>query len=734
MTETAQSPPAVDTTDEDTARAIAAERMFELDLLSDSLSSGRLCGQSVDTTTVELMLVLLERLQWPPQTRQLAGALPHFPMSFGAAEMRTTFSNLGYPSTEQWLPGNQLGECPPETLVCDGRGELWLIRHQGRRVMLVQPSEKQERTRRVRAMGTYRCFQFEKPDTDQTSLFVSAPGSSWAGDMMHRFAPEFRLLIVLTLLSGATAILIAFGITKIFDTVIPTRNTETLKGILVGLFLVFCADFTFRRIRAGIVGRVSGRMEYILGGALLGKLLRLPGNMFAGVSISDQLARLRQFETIRDLFGGPVALLLLEYPLVILMLTTIAIMAWQLALVLAGLIVTFVILGTLIAPSVRRASKLQSAAQSRLNKTLLEILAQRGQIGREGLDDFWINAVERRVRDVTRARRTLSGTMRWLDALAHASLPLAAASVIGIGAVLVMNGAITAGQLVASTILTWRLFAPVQQTLTLLPKLQDVQGLFAQIDALMRLPEEEAGAAGRLGGGCQGHIETRGVVLRHPKSIAPTLVGVQLDIPHGALVGLTGRSGSGKTTLLKVMAGQLAPQAGVVMLNGLNLTQLSRDFRARNVAYVSQTPLYFFGSVAQNLRFADPAASDDRLLDALEEVGLGAWVATLPDGVNTRIDPVVDSGILTSSVRTCIAVAQALLSDPVVLLLDEPAGGMDSDLEAHLIDALERRRGTMTCVIVTHRPSLMRRTDAVIFLNAGNAVMRDTAQLEQAAS
>ena len=94
----------------------------------------------------------------------------------------------------------------------------------------------------------------------------------------------------------------------------------------------------------------------------------------------------------------------------------------------------------------------------------------------------------------------------------------------------------------------------------------------------------------------------------------------------------------------------------------------------------------------------------------------------------------MDAGILTSSVRTCIAVAQAFLSDPVVLLLDEPAGGMDSDLEAHLIQALERRRGRMTCVIVTHRPSLMRRADSVIFLNAGSATMCAAADLEQVAS
>lgn len=720
--------------DDATRNAIASERMFELDNLAESLVSGRLCGQAIDPTTVDLMLVLLERLEWIPKTRQFAGALPHFPNSFAIAEFRTTLSNLGYPSTETLLPGNQLAACPPETLVCDGRGDLWLIRRNGRRVQLVQPSDNQERTRRVRSSKLYRTFLFEDPKSESAEFGRAQAHSSWMGDFFFRFAPELRLLILLTLMSGVTAISIAFGITKIFDTVIPTRNLDTLRGIIIGIFLIFCADFALRRIRAAIVGRISGRMEYVLGSALLGKLMRLPAPMFSGVSLSDQLARLRQFETIRDLFGGPVVLLLLEIPVALLLLTAVALMAWQIALLLLAFFAVFISLGIFIAPAIRRATKLQGLSQSQLNRTILEVLAQRQQIGREGLADYWVNTVETKSRDVARRRRSLGSLTRWLEGLAHASLPMAAATVIGLGSILVMHQAITSGQLVASTILTWRLFAPVQQTLMLLPKLQDVFTLFTQIDTLMRLPDEESGALGTFGGSCLGHLETSGVVLRHPKSITPTLIGVQLDIPHGSLVALTGRSGSGKTTLLRVMAGQLAPQAGVVMINELNLTQLSRDFRARNIAYVSQEPLYFFGSVAQNLRFVDPAADDAKLLQILEEVGLGAWVATLPDGLNTRIDPVVDVGFLTSSIRTCIAVAQALLTNPVVLLLDEPAGGMDQELEAYLLEALERRHGSMTCVLVTHRPSLMQRTDSVIFLNAGTAVMRATEDLKRAAS
>jgi ABC-type bacteriocin/lantibiotic exporter with double-glycine peptidase domain len=202
----------------------------------------------------------------------------------------------------------------------------------------------------------------------------------------------------------------------------------------------------------------------------------------------------------------------------------------------------------------------------------------------------------------------------------------------------------------------------------------------------------------------------------------------------GEKIALVGASGSGKTTLLRVLSGQIVPQAGAVLFNDLNLTQLSSGFRARNIAYVSQQPLFIYGSIAQNLRLVDPFAEDQKLLSVLDEMGLGPWVSGLPDGIDTRLDPTVDGALLSSSVLTSLSVAQALLSAPRVLLLDEPAGNMDVELETKLVEALERRRGQMTSVVVTYRPSLIHRADKVIILNAGTAVMRDTAELARQVS
>lgn len=711
------------------------DRMFRLDALYDGLVSGRLCGQAFKPEIAQLLLVLLERLEWVPDTRRLAGALPHFAEQFGANEIRSTLVTLGFDSSVAFLAGNRLASCPPETLVADKCGDLWLLHQENRGVQLIQPGEYSEDVRPVRRNKLYRTIQFEKRIgiTDE-GVPQNSGQQSWVGETISRFSPEMRLMLLLTVLSGISAILIAFGITTIFDTVIPTRNYSTLAGILVGLGLVFVFDTVLRHIRAKIVGRVSGRLEYILGSALLGKLLRLPTAMLTGVSLSDQLARLRQFESIRDLFSGPFVLLILELPLALLFLGTLTIIAWPLALLLAIYAAVFVACAFFLSPAIRRESRNQGAAQSALNRVTLEVLEQRRQIGREGLAPIWVAKVDAKVRALARARRRLNALTRWLAGLSQASLPIAAASVIGYGAILVMQGAITGGTLVAATILTWRLFAPVKQGLQLLPKLQDVLRLFQQIDALMRLPEEENGRESGLHVQPHGHLMAKGVVMRHPKSNVPILMGVNLEIPHGKFIAVAGNSGAGKTTLLRVLAGQIAPQAGVVLFNDLNLTQLSRSFRARNIAYVSQEPLFFYGSIAQNLRLADPGADDARLIDALVELGLGQWINSLPNGIDTRLDPTVDGDLLSPSMLTGIAVAQALLGNPVVLLLDEPAGHLDSALEAQLIEALEKRRGRMTSLIVTHRPSLIRRADHVISMNSGAATMRTITDIESAAS
>ena len=184
------------------------------------------------------------------------------------------------------------------------------------------------------------------------------------------------------------------------------------------------------------------------------------------------------------------------------------------------------------------------------------------------------------------------------------------------------------------------------------------------------------------------------------------------------MVCLTGPSGAGKSSLLRAIVGLWRLQSGAVYLGTLNLAQLDAARRTALIGHVGHAPMTIHGTVAQNLRLGAPGATDADLWAIADEIGLAAAIRSLPEGMDTRLSHDLQAR-LTPAFRTKLAIAQVLLRDPPTLLLDEPEGALSPEDEALLLDALSRRKGRTTCILVTHRPSLIRRADLVLALQAG---------------
>lgn len=710
-------------------------RDFQFDELREALESGRLTGHSLRRNEAETLITLLDLLDWKIDAHQLAASLPHFPGEFGVEEFRSTLANLGYTSRIEKLPGSRLCQCPPTAMVIDKHSQIWLIDLQKGCPDLVTFRRSGDRpiSQKIRQLKVYRTVQFDELSSEIVELKKQSEKTSWMGDVLGRLAPHMRLLFILALLSGGTSIVIAFGITMLFDIVLPTRNLSTLSGILIGAALLFIFDFFIRSIRANCIGHITGRLEYLLGRGLFSKLLGLPSRMISQASLSDQLSKLRQFESVRDLFSGTVASIIFDLPFVALLLSIIAFIEPRLSLAIllcATLLIVSVIAAT---PNIRRETRKLSVLRNTNSTLVLEILSQRNLIGRRGLISAWANRYCIATKRLAQQRRKLGRTLRVLESISYASLPLATGCVVAVGASLVIDGGLTGGELLGVTILSWRLFAPIQQSLKVLAKAQDIQVLIRQIDMMMRIDDEVRSRDRPLDTSSAGSISTDGVVVRHSNSIAPTLMNICLEIPQGAFVTVGGEAGSGKSTLLRTLAGQIEPQAGSVRMNNVNISQLPHAYRSRTVVLVPQTPLFVYGTIAQNLRFADPMASLQKLEAVLNEVGVGSWLRSLPNGLETRIDPSSQNSMLPSSIRNCIGVAQALLLRPSVLLLDETVGGLDGSVEDDLLSALEARKKNMTVILATHRPSIINRSDACIEMSDRSATMRNFLKDEKVA-
>ncbi|MFC5141560.1 ATP-binding cassette domain-containing protein, partial [Actinomycetospora rhizophila] len=195
----------------------------------------------------------------------------------------------------------------------------------------------------------------------------------------------------------------------------------------------------------------------------------------------------------------------------------------------------------------------------------------------------------------------------------------------------------------------------------------------------------------------------------------PALRGLDLDLPAGHRLGITGASGSGKSTLAAVLLRLLDPRSGTVTLGGVDAATVPGDVWRRAVALVGEHDHVFATTLRENLRFAAPGADDARLLAVLERVRLGAWFAGLPDGLDTWLG----AGSVSGGERRRLAAARALLVDPAVLVLDEPTEGLDpATAEALVADLLDASAGR-TVVLLAHRGEGMDLVDEVRHLAGG---------------
>jgi ATP-binding cassette subfamily B protein len=281
----------------------------------------------------------------------------------------------------------------------------------------------------------------------------------------------------------------------------------------------------------------------------------------------------------------------------------------------------------------------------------------------------------------------------------------------------VIEGAMTLGAFVAFTAYQMRVVGPIQGLMGIYTNLATARASLVRVHALLDTPPDVKDVEGAVAlHECDGHLELRGVRFGFGRG-GEVLDGVDLAIPAGQRVAIVGASGSGKSTLADLFARQLDPDAGEVLLDGHDVRSRRRADVRRFVCVIEQDPFIFHVSVAENVRYTRPTATEDQVMSALEAAGLSELVASMPEGIHTVVGE--RGKQLSLGERQRLAIARAFLADPAVIIMDEATGALDPRSEAAVLRGHAVLLRGRTTILITHRRELVRQADRVVVLDGG---------------
>ncbi len=295
-------------------------------------------------------------------------------------------------------------------------------------------------------------------------------------------------------------------------------------------------------------------------------------------------------------------------------------------------------------------------------------------------------------------------------------LSLARAGLLLLGGYLVIQGRLQLGELVALLAYLGMVMAPIGGLLGLYGGWQRARVSARRLAELFAEPTMSDPYRGKRPPG-PGELRLDGVRFRHPGQPGWLLDGVDLRLAPGSKVLVDGPSGAGKSSLVRLLLGLEAPEAGEIRVDGVPLADLSRHHWLQRVAWVEQHPSLLRGSLAETLRSLAREASDAELVEALARVGLGDWLAALPQGLATELGDL--GGQVSGGQRARLALARALLKQPRLVLLDEPTAALDPEAARAFDRLLDELLGDTTRLIISHQASHFGHLDACYRLQDG---------------
>ena len=545
---------------------------------------------------------------------------------------------------------------------------------------------------------------------------------NWFWSIVLKDWKRYMDIMFASLLANILALATIVFSMNVYDRVIPAQSIPTLWVLASGVLIAAIFEFVLRVSRIYLSDVIGKRADLRISDRVFGHAIRIK-NKERPKSTGTFISQIRELEGVRELVTSTTVTAIADLPFFFLFLGIFWLIGGNLFWVM------LVIVPLMILPGILAQKPLAKLAQEGMRESAIRnaMLVEAVQ----GIEDVKLLRAEARFQnqwnhmnevsaDVAMRQRKIVGLMTaWTQKLQG----LAFAIVVLVGAFAVMDGEMTVGSLVACSILSSRMLAPISQLAGVLGRLQQAKVAKKGLDELMSKPVDQPDHTSLIHRpAIQGHYELAGVTFKYgPDDPKPTLVIPKLEIKPGEKIAILGRNGAGKSTLLQLLSGMQEPVQGKVKLDGVELNLIDPSDVRRDMGLLNQGAQLFYGTVRENLTLGAPLATDDDILQALKITGAINFVQEKKEGLDHVI---LEGGIgFSGGQRQALLLSRLLIRQPNILLLDEPTAAIDDVSEKQLIDHLKGWLTNRTMVVATHRRAVLQLVDRIIVVNDGKIVM-----------
>lgn len=541
-----------------------------------------------------------------------------------------------------------------------------------------------------------------------------------------RIVPEFRRGLVLTIVMATVGtgfqLVVPIVVQRIVDTQLLGDGSIDIGAVLAQGAVALAFLVAAVAVRAGALVRMVTRAARGLSDLRVmtfAHLHRLSALYVQSERRGALVARVTSdVETIQQFVQWGGVGLVIGIAQVVLAIAAMAVYRWQLAVLMTIGVVIYTLLLVWFQRILRRAhDRVRTTVAASLG-TMGESISGLSIVRAHGAEDATLDKVSEALDDQFRAefRTGLLGASLFSSAELFAGLITAVA--IGVGIVAGDGWGMTAGTLLAFLFLINLLVEPVQTLVETLDRAQSAAAGLARILTVLDEPVDIAdpGDAGvALPAGVL-DVRFRGVRFRYPTG-GDVLRDIDVHIPPGRKIAVVGETGSGKSTFTKLVTRLLDATEGVVEVGGVDVRRVQFDSLRSRLAFVPQEGFLFDSTIAENVRYGRPKASDADVIDAFADMGLADWIDSMPNGIYTYVGE--RGNRLSAGERQLVALVRAWIAAPDLLVLDEATSAVDPALEVRLRRAIERLTEGRTSITVAHRLSTAEASDGILVFDRG---------------